>query len=317
MRYLVTGAAGFIGSHLVHRLLDDGADVVALDDLSGGRRDRLPRDGTSRFRFVRGDVRDAETCDAACRGVDIVLHQAAAVSVPRSVRNPIETFDVNVSGTFHMMEAARHAGVSRFVYASSCAVYGDGPELPKTEALPSSPRSPYAASKAAGEQLAISYSASMGLSTIGLRYFNVFGPGQDPDGPYAAVVAAFTTRCIAGTTPTIYGDGEQSRDFVFVEDIVQANLLAARASDEASGAVYNVGSGKRTTVRELHAAIAEAAAATPTVDFAPARAGDVEHSVADIAAARRRLGYQPRVPFAQGIQATVDWYRSRAMRGAA
>jgi len=311
-RALVTGAAGFIGSHLVRELLQRDYDVLAVDNLSTGARSNLPPDGTPNFRFVQGDIRDADGCRTWCREIDVVFHEAAKVSVPESIETPDETFAVNAGGTFHLLEAARLQGVRRFVYASSCAVYGDDPVLPKSEHMALSPRSPYAASKAASEQFALSYHGAWGIETIGLRYFNVFGPGQDPNGAYAAVVAAFVNRCLQGKGCTIYGTGEQTRDFVFVKDVVRANILAGEAPAAAAGQVYNIGSGSRTSVRGLYDAIAQAAGVHRVPRLAPPRSGDVMHSLANIGQAYSNLGYLPQTSFQEGIDATVAWYRASA-----
>ena len=321
-RWLVTGAAGFIGSHLVERLLGLDQEVVGLDDFSTGRRENVAAlrtavgpDRASRFELVEGDIRDPEACRRACRGADVVLHEAALGSVPRSVKDPISAHDVNVTGFLRVLEAAREAGTRRVVYASSSSVYGDHPGLPKVEDAVGSALSPYAASKRANEVYAAAYRACYGLELVGLRYFNVFGPRQDPSGPYAAVIPLWFSGLLRGERVVIYGDGETSRDFCFVENVVRANLLAATtANREALGQVFNVACGERTTLNQLFALIRERVARfePPAASREPAyegfRAGDIRHSLADVRKARALLGYETAFGVAEGLDRAAEWY---------
>jgi nucleoside-diphosphate-sugar epimerase len=298
---LVTGGAGFIGSHLVEALLAHGARVRVLDDLSTGRRENLPQ---GKVELIQGDIRDLEMCRAACAGMEHVFHQAALGSVPRSLADPAATIAVNVWGTANVLAAARDAGVRRVVYASSSSVYGDAGSVVKKEGEEGRPISPYAVSKAMGEEMAEVFARCYGLELIGLRYFNVYGPRQAPDGPYAAVVPRFFRACLAGEPPVIYGDGEQSRDFTFVDDAVQANLLAAGAPAEACGRAYNVARGERTTISELAARVREAAGSGLPPRHEPPRPGDVRHSQADPSAAVARLGFRAEVALREGLERT-------------
>lgn len=324
--WLVTGAAGFIGSHLVEHLLRLDQRVVGLDDFSTGREENVREalalvspEQAQRFRLHEGDIRTPEACARACEGVEVVLHQAALGSVPRSVKDPLRTHDVNVTGFLRVLLAARDAGVRRVVYASSSSVYGDHPDLPKVEDRLGRPLSPYAASKHADELYAHAFGRCYGLELVGLRYFNVFGPRQDPDGPYAAVMPQWFAALLAGREVAINGDGETSRDFCFVENVVQANLLAATTADrDALGRAFNVAYGERTTLNELFLLIRERVArvrpeaqvARPTHrDFRP---GDVRHSLAAIEEARRLLGYAPTHSVRDGLDLTAPWYASAA-----
>jgi UDP-glucose 4-epimerase len=306
---LVTGGAGFIGSHLVERLVAGGWSVRVLDDFSSGREEHLVH-VAEEVDVVRGDVRDARAVDAAVRGAEVVFHQAAIPSVPLSVAEPIRTQGVNVEGTLRVLEAARRAGVRRVVYAASCAVYGDAPELPKREALPPAPRSPYALQKYAGEVYCRLYADLHGLETVALRYFNVYGPRQDPDGDYAAVIPKFITACLAGAAPRIYGDGEQTRDFVMVDDVVRANLLAADAA-RTCGSVCNVASGRRARLNELLDLVREHTGAEVEARYDPPRPGDVRDSVACLDRARDVLGYAPGVDLGEGLRRTVESFRAK------
>jgi nucleoside-diphosphate-sugar epimerase len=297
---LVTGGAGFIGSHLVDALLARGARVRVLDDLSSGRRENL-----AAAELVEGDIRDARVCRAACSGVAYVFHQAALGSVPRSISDPATTVAVNVAGTANVLAAARDAKARRVVYASSSSVYGDTPSILKREGEEGRPISPYAASKVMNEELAEVFARCYGLETVGLRYFNIYGPRQSPEGPYAAVLPRFFRACLAGEAPVIYGDGAQSRDFTFVEDAVQANLLAAGAPTEACGRAYNVARGERTTVAELAERVREAVGSGLPARHEPPRPGDVPHSQADPAAAEARLGFRARVSLVEGLERTL------------
>jgi UDP-N-acetylglucosamine 4-epimerase len=297
---LVTVGAGFIGSHLVDALLEGGADVRVLDDLSTGRRENLSG-VLSRIDFLEGDIRDVEVCRRACEGVAFVFHQAGRGSVPRSMSDPVTTIAVNVAGTANVFAAARDAKVTRVIYASSSSVYGDSAALPKREGEEGRPLSPYAVSKVMNEQLADVFTRCFGMEFVGLRYFNVFGPRQDPDGPYAAVIPRFFKACLAGEAPVIFGDGEQSRDFTYVSDAVAANLAAAEAAGSACGRNYNVAGGRRTTVNDLARLVREAAGSGLAPQHVAPRPGDVPHSLADLARVRNSLGWIPRVELSDGL----------------
>ena len=308
VRVLVTGGAGFIGSHLGGALLRLGADVVVLDNLSTGSRDNLRH--IERAELVEASILDGDALARAMRAARYVFHQAAAVSVSRSVEEPLLFHEINGRGTLNVLEAARGAGVQRVMFAASSSAYGDSEQLPKVETMQSLPKSPYAATKLYGEGLMRAYSRSYGLDTASLRYFNIFGPRQTPDSAYAAAIAAFAKAMIAGKRPTIYGDGEQSRDFTFVHNAVHANLLAARQPNPVRGQVFNVGCGQRVSLNvlvRLMAELLDTPELTPT--YAPERAGDVKHSLADITRAREVLGYAPVVQFREGLAATTAWYR--------
>lgn len=300
---LVTGGAGFIGSHLVDALVERGAKVTVLDDLSNGHEENLEQ-VRDRIRFIKGDIRDPEACREAVAGATYVFHQAARGSVPRSLADPVGTIDVNVRGTATVFTACRDAKVERVVYASSSSVYGDSTSLPKREGEEGAPLSPYALSKTMSEQLAAVFTRCFGMKQIGLRYFNVYGPRQDPNGPYAAVVPRFFAAYGRNESPVIYGDGEQSRDFTYVSDVVRANLLAAGAPDEAWGRAYNVAPGIGTTVSELAEAVRRACGAGPEARHAPPRAGDVLHSRADSSAAEMAFGFRAQVSLDDGIRRT-------------
>ena len=312
-RYLVTGGAGFIGSNLVARLLDLGHEVVAVDDLSSGRPANL--EGLEgRFTLLEGSICDPELMSKACLDVEFVLHQAAVPSVQRSIENPTRTAMVNAQGTMVTLDSARRAGVRRVVLAGSSSVYGDHPGLPRVETMPPSPISPYAASKVAAEWYARSVFVCHGLETVVLRYFNVYGPRQDPASHYSAVIPRFCAALLEGRNPTIYGDGLQTRDFTNVADVVEANLLACMAED-APGRVFNVGAGGTVSLLDLLAALARAAGVDCQPDHEPNRAGDVMHSHADISAAREILGFVPRVSLEEGLAGCLDWYRRELGRG--
>ncbi len=311
-RVLVTGGAGFIGSHLAEALIDLGAAVVVLDDLSGGSVDNLAdfsgRAG-DRLRFIEGSILDRAVLNDAIAGCGVVFHQAALGSVPRSVEQPVRYHEVNAGGTLNVLEAARAAGAERVVFAASSSAYGDSETLPKVETMPVLAKSPYAATKAAGEALMRAYAASYGLDTACLRYFNIFGPRQNANSAYAAVIAAFAKALLAGERPVIFGSGEQSRDFTFVDNAVQANLLAALSREPIGGAVLNVACGQRVTVNEL-AQMMAAQVGRPelTPEHRPERAGDVMHSLADLTRIQQQLGYEPIVTLEQGMAPTVAWY---------
>jgi nucleoside-diphosphate-sugar epimerase len=307
--YLVTGGAGFIGSHLVERLLSDGARVRVLDDFSTGRRENLDpwRDAID---LLEGSVADPGACARACSGVDFVLHQAAIPSVPRSVTDPVTTHDVCATGTLRLLVAAREAGVRRFVYAGSSSAYGDTPTLPKREDMTAQPRSPYAVAKLTGEMYCGAFAGVYGMETVTLRYFNIFGTRQDPHSEYSAVIPLFITAALADRSPTIHGDGEQTRDFTHVDNVVQANVLACSAPAEAvAGEVFNVGCGERISLNRLWALIRDAAGASVEARHGPPRAGDVRDSLASLDRIRERMGYEPRVGLEEGLARTVEWFR--------
>ena len=302
--YLVTGGAGFIGSQLVARLLAEGAAVRVLDNGATGSFDRL--EGLSgRLEVVRGDIRDTVEVARAMAGVTGVFHQAAEVSVPRSVADPIGTYAVNVTGTLNVLEAARAAGVRRVVMASTSAIYGDDPEMPKRETMAPRPISPYASSKLADEGLCAVYARCYGLETVALRYFNVYGPGQDPSSAYAAVIPKMVDLVRQGRSPVIYGDGEQTRDFVYVGDVVEANLRAM-GSPVASGGVFNIASGSGISLNRMLDLIGGVFGRELAADHLPERAGDIRHSLADVSAAADRLGFRASTPFADGLRRTVE-----------
>ncbi|MCK6480615.1 MAG: SDR family oxidoreductase [Planctomycetes bacterium] len=308
-RWLVTGGAGFIGSNIVHRLAADGERVRVLDDFSTGKRANLRGLPPARVQVIEGDLRDWRAVLAAVRGCDYVLHQGALGSVPRSLADPVTTTEVNVLGSVNVLEAARRAGcVKRVVLASSSSVYGDTPTLPKTEGMPLLPLSPYAASKAAMEGFARAFSASHGVEAVLLRYFNVFGPRQDPKGAYAAVIPRFFHAVLAGERPVIYGDGNQTRDFTYVDNVVEANLRAATVP-RAAGEVLNVACGERVTILGLASLVAEALGTTTRPLLQPARGGEVRHSLADVERMESVLGFRPPVDLRRGLELAAGWYR--------
>jgi UDP-glucose 4-epimerase len=304
MKALVTGGAGFIGSNLAERLLADGHEVAIVDDLSTGHRRNLPA-GAS---FHEGSILDAALLDAACLGAEVVFHQAALASVPRSIEDPVGTSQVNVLGTLQVLQAARRAGARKVVFAASSAAYGDEPTLPKVETMAPEPMSPYAVAKMAGEQYLRVFQSLYGLGTTSLRYFNVYGPRQDPNGAYAAVIPRFILAGLRGDPLTVHGNGLQSRDFVFVGDVVEANLLAAR-STKADGHVINVGAGAGTDLNALARHVVQLTGGRSKVVHAPPRAGDVKDSLASLGRASELLGYAPKVAVAEGLRRTVDWFR--------
>jgi len=319
-KWLVTGAAGFIGSNLVEALLRSGRQVVGLDNFATGHRRNLeelerlvPEAYRSHFQFIEGDIRDRSACAAAVAGVEYVLHQAALGSVPRSIADPLTSHDVNVTGFINMLDAARQAGVRRFVYAASSSTYGDSPELPKREDRIGAPLSPYAATKLFDEIYAAIYARSYGFKATGLRYFNVFGPRQDPNGAYAAVIPKWTAAMIGSEEVVINGDGQTSRDFCFVANAVQANIRAALAADDVQGEVFNVAVGERTSLLELFELIRDGLRDHQVhYDLEPAmadfRAGDVRHSQADIGKAGAMIGYAPTHTVERGLTAALPWY---------
>jgi nucleoside-diphosphate-sugar epimerase len=308
--YLVTGGAGFIGSHIVEELVRKGERVRVLDNLSTGRRENLEH-VMDKIEFIEGDLRHLEEAAQAVKGSDFVLHQAAIPSVPRSVKDPIGSTENNLNGTLHLLIAACDAKVKRVVYASSSSVYGDSPILPKKEDLLPAPLSPYAASKLAGEYYCRVFHEVYGLETVCLRYFNVFGPRQDPLSPYAAVIPKFITLALAKKPLVVYGDGEQSRDFSFVANVVQANLLACRSTGVA-GETFNVGSGEQTSLNQLVQILKEIIDPDLKVEYAEPLPGDVKHSVAGIEKAQKRMGFESAIPFGEGLHRTVEWFTSTA-----
>lgn len=308
--FLVTGGAGFIGSNLCEALVSMGYKVRCLDDLSTGKRsnmDAFADEGN--FTFIKGDIRDLMTCEAACEGVDYVLHQAAWGSVPRSIAMPLVYEEINIRGTLNMMEAARRRGVKKLVYASSSSVYGDEPNLPKREGREGRLLSPYALTKRTDEEYGALYTSLYSLDTYGLRYFNVFGRRQDPDGAYAAVIPKFIRQLMSGERPTINGDGRQSRDFTYIDNVIEANLKACLASSEAAGQAFNVAYGGREYLIDVYNSLAKALGSDLEPLYGPDRAGDIKHSNADITKARELLGYDPDYDFDSGIKLAIDWYR--------
>jgi nucleoside-diphosphate-sugar epimerase len=306
-RYLVTGGAGFIGSNIAEALVERGEQVVVLDNLSTGFERNIAHLRND-ITFVKGDIRDAETVREALAGVDYVLHEAALASVPRSIEDPVLVTDVNVRGTIVMLEESRRAGVKRFVYAASSSAYGDTETLPKVETMSPKPLSPYAASKLTGEFYCSVYAHVYGLSTVSLRYFNIFGPRQDPQSQYSAVIPIFASHLLAGKPPTIFGDGEQSRDFTFVANVVEANIAASRC-ERARGQIVNVACGGHYTLNELFGHMQRIIGSSVQPRYAEPRAGDVRHSHADITAAEKLVGYRVAVPFEEGLARTIAWYR--------
>ena len=308
MRVLVTGAAGFIGSHLCRRLVAEGDEVVGLDDLSDGTLENLR--GVDEVRFEQVDLRDEAAVIAAARGCDAIFHQGAMRSVPRSIALPVETTEVNVCGTLNVLLAAREAP-ARVVFASSSSVYGDQSTFPLREDMTPLPRSPYAASKLAGEAYCRAFWLSYSVPTLSLRYFNVYGPGQDPDNEYAVVVPRFIQACLDGIRPQVHGDGEQSRDFTYIDDVVEANLRASRSGEAAWGRVLNIGGGAEpTSVNRLLEIIAGLTDARPEPDHTAPREGDVRRTEADVSLAEDLIGYSPAVPIEEGLRRTVEWFRS-------
>jgi len=308
LRVLVTGGAGFIGSHLVRRLVKDGHSVCVLDNLVTGFRHNL-EELEGQIDFIEGDICDTDTCAEAVEGVEVVYHVAALPSVPRSMADPVGTHNTNVNGTLNLLEAARRGSVKRFVYSSSSSAYGDTPSLPKVESMEPLPRSPYAAAKLSGELYSLAYARAGLIEAVALRYFNVFGPRQDPNGPYAAVVPLIFRAVLTGAPMTIYGDGLQTRDFTYVDNVVDANILAgSQPASRVSGHVVNVGAGTRVTLRDLVAMAEDIAGRQIPVRHLPPRAGDVRDSQAGLDRAREVLGYRARVPIREGLERLWAWY---------
>lgn len=320
-RYLITGGAGFIGSHIAAALRARGDFVRILDNFATGKRANLAaalgsEQGGPQAEFLEGDLRDAAAVRKACQGIDVVFHEAALPSVARSVEDPLTSDDNNIRGTVNLLLAARDAKVRRVVYAGSSSAYGDTPTLPKHEEMPGDPISPYGVTKFTGELYCRSFARVYGMSTVILRYFNVFGPRQDPSSPYSGVIALFCRAAVEGRSATIHGDGEQSRDFTYVDNVVAGNLLAAER-DVPSGTVLNVATGSAITLNQLVSTLGEITGRTLSVTHGAPRTGDIKHSLADITRARKLLGYEPHVSFRAGLERTLEWYRSSAPATAA
>ena len=309
--YLITGIGGFIGSSLARALVVIGEQVRGVDNFSTGRRENLA-EIRDRIDFREADILDLDAMHKACDGVDFVLHQAAIPSVPKSVLDPLGNNRVNVDGTVNVLVAARDAKVKRVIYAASSSAYGDTPTLPKQEPMKPDPISPYAVAKLASEQYMISFYRCYGLETVCLRYFNIFGPRQDPSSPYSGVLAKFIAQMLRGEQPTVFGDGEQSRDFTYIDNAVSANLLACKASREnAAGQVFNVATGRRVTLNETFQLLKGLTSYSGQLNYGPERGGDIKHSLADISKTEAGLGYEPVIDFEEGLRRTVDWYRKQ------
>lgn len=308
-KYLVTGGAGFIGSNIVRRLVELGEEVRVLDNISTGKLENL-QGVLEQIDLVEGDFTDLAVAGKATEGIDFCLHQGAIPSVPRSIDNPLETNQANVVGTLNMLVACREAGVKRFVYAASSSAYGDSPTMPKVETMPTSPKSPYAIQKLTGEQYTQNFAKIYGLETVCLRYFNVFGPNQDPTSVYSAAIPMFIKKMLAGEEPTIFGDGTTSRDFTYVANNVEANLLACSAPVEAVGEVVNIAGGTEISLTDLVAKINDILGTKIEPMYQPERAGDVKHSLADITKAKNLLQYEPMVSFDEGLKRTVEFYQN-------
>lgn len=308
--FLVTGGAGFIGSNLCEAILNMGYKVRCLDDLSTGKQENVDLfTDNPNYEFIKGDIRDLETCLKATEGVDYVLNQAAWGSVPRSIKMPLLYEEINIKGTLNMMEASRQNGVKKFVYASSSSVYGDEPNLPKKEGREGNLLSPYALTKRVDEEYGKLYTKLYGLDTYGMRYFNVFGRRQDPDGAYAAVIPKFLKQLINNEVPTINGDGKQSRDFTYIENVIEANLKACLAPHEAAGEAFNIAYGGREYLIDIYYGLTAALGKDIEPNFGPDRAGDIKHSNADISKAKELLGYDPDYSFQDGIKLAIEWYK--------
>ena len=307
--YLITGIGGFIGSSIARALLSRGEAVRGLDNFSTGNKNNLA-EIAARIEVHEADITDLDAMHRACKGVDFVLHQAAIPSVPKSVLDPLGSNGANVDGTVNVLVAARDAKVKRVVYAASSSAYGDTPTLPKHEGMKPDPISPYAVAKQASEHYMVSFFRCYGLETVCLRYFNIFGPRQDPSSPYSGVLAKFITQMLKGEQPTIFGDGEQSRDFTYIDNAVNANLLACKAdASKAAGEVFNVATGRRVTLNETFKALQPLTSYSGQLKYGPARGGDVKHSLADVSKAEAGLGYRPSIDFEEGLRRTVEWYR--------
>lgn len=309
-KFLITGAAGFIGSNLVEAILKLGYQVRGLDNFSTGKKENVEEFiANPNYDFLGGDICDLETCIKACEGVDYVLHQAAWGSVPRSIEMPLLYEEINIKGTINMMEAARQSGVKKFVYASSSSVYGDEPNLPKKEGREGNVLSPYALTKKVDEEYGKLYTKLFGLNTYGLRYFNVFGRRQDPNGAYAAVIPKFIKQLLNDERPTINGDGKQSRDFTYIENVIEANLKACNAPHEVAGQAYNIAFGGRECLIDIYIQLCNSLGKDIQPIFGPERIGDIKHSNADISKAKEMLGYDPDWSFKRGIEVAIEWYR--------
>jgi UDP-N-acetylglucosamine/UDP-N-acetyl-alpha-D-glucosaminouronate 4-epimerase len=311
-KYLVTGGAGFIGSNLVRRILAEGHEVVVLDNFATGKRENLA-DIAAQITLIEGDIRDRKTVAEAVVGCKAIFHEAALGSVPRSVKDPATSHDVNVNGTINVLEAAREAGVKRVIFAASSSAYGNQPKSPKHEGMVPLPISPYAASKLSCEFYLRAYAAAYGMETLCLRYFNVYGPRQDPNGAYAAVIPAFVSRILRNERPVVWGDGEQSRDFCYVDNVCSANWLAANApASVCTGQVVNIACNQATSLNQILSTIKALLKSDIQPDYRAERAGDVKHSLADISLARKLIGYEPTVLFEQGLAKAIDWYRAES-----
>jgi len=310
-RYLITGVAGFIGSSLARELVAQGESVRGIDNFLTGKKENL-KDFAEKIDFRETSILDEAALSDACKDVDFILHEAALPSVPRSIADPLETHLHNVTGTLNVLTAARKAGVKRIVYAASSSAYGDTPTLPKREDMAPKPISPYGVSKLAAEHYMQAFHRTYGMETVCLRYFNIFGPGQDAQSEYSAVLAKFITQMLKGEMPTIYGNGEQTRDFNFIDNCVSANLLACRANTaKVSGKVFNVAGGKQISLNETFKILKQIIGFTGEVNYQPERKGDIKHSLADISQISEAMGYAPNVDFVEGLKRTVDWYKKQ------
>jgi len=307
-KFLVTGGAGFIGSNVAEHLCNAGESVRIIDNFLTGKRHNL-NSFRDRAELYEGDIREPDDCRKVCQGVEIMLHQAALPSVPKSVSDPVASHRCNIDGTLNLLVAARECGVRRVIIAASSSAYGESPTLPKVETMRSDPLSPYAVQKLAAEQYARAWAKSYGFETLALRYFNVFGPRQDPASQYAAAIPAFVTSILRGEPPTIYGDGEQTRDFTFIADVVRANVLAA-AAPKADGTVMNIACGERITINRVIARINELLGTNVKPRYVDARPGDIKHSLADISLAKQVIGYTPTVKFDEGLRRSIEWYKT-------
>ncbi len=311
MNYLITGGAGFIGSNIAKRLVRDGESVRVIDNFSTGKRNNID-EIKDKIDLIEGDIRDTGTVLKAVKDVDFIIHQAALPSVPRSIKDPITANDVNVTGTLNLLNAAKNLKIKRFVYASSSSVYGDTPILPKREDMPPNPQSPYAVTKLTGEYYCSVFYKVYGLPTVSLRYFNVFGPFQDPESQYAAVIPKFINAVLHHNSPVVYGDGEQSRDFTFIDNVVDANILSCR-NDKSSGKVFNIACGNRYTLNRLLTEVSYLTGNKANPQFIEPRSGDIRHSQADISSARELIGYRPKIDFREGLKRTVEWFKGQTL----
>jgi len=309
MNFLITGGAGFIGSNIAKRLVRDGESVRIIDNFSTGKRNNID-EIKDKIDLIEGDIRDTESVLKAVKDVDFIIHQAALPSVPRSIKDPITANDVNVTGTLNLLNAAKNSKIKRFVYASSSSVYGDTPILPKREDMPPNPQSPYAVTKLTGEYYCSVFYKVYGLPTVSLRYFNVFGPFQDPESQYAAVIPKFINAVLHHNSPVVYGDGEQSRDFTFIDNVVDANILSCR-NDKSSGKVLNIACGNRYTLNRLLTEVSYLTGNKANPQFIEPRSGDIRHSQADISSARELIGYRPKIDFREGLKRTVEWFKGQ------